>query len=386
MGRIKNTTPCYCFCCECPITETNASNDHIILNAFGGRRKTKNFSCKSCDNDFGHKWDSVLAKQLNPFSLLLKIVRERKNVPSQVFETTKGEKFAIHSDGHMTLSKPDVKEKQVDDLVTLEINARSSKEIRNILAGFKRKYPNLNIEELMRSAKHQSFSVQDSLKMSVQFGGRDAGKSIVKSALALAVSNGIDPQSCQNALEYLKDDQAEKCWGFFYVKDILLNRPQDKVFHCVAISGNAQTGCLLGYVENFSSQRIVVCLSDSYSGPDVHDIYAIDPIVAEELELSFAIPLSKENLGAIYQNEELPQGVVEQAVTQILCIAYKNKLEDERNNAFTQAFDYGLKKCGWDEEQALTEEQANYFAKCMMEKLQPFFFDQVLKSQRSRLL
>lgn len=386
LNRIKMETPFYCFLCEGQLTESNASNDHIILNSIGGRRKIRTFSCKKCDNDCGHRWDSALAKQLNPLSLFLKIDRERGDVPSQVFETTKGEKITYQSDGHMTLSKPDFKLEPLGDLLELRINARSFKEAREILTGFKRKYPNLDIEELMRKAEVKSYKLKDALKISVSFGGRDAGRSIVKSALALAVQNGIDPQSCQNALRYLKDDRAEKCLGFYYERDILFDRPKDKVFHCVAISGNAQKGCLLGYVEIFSAQRIVVCLSDSYSGPDVHDLYAINPIAAEELELPFSIPLTKKDLTSVYRNEEIHPDAVEKAVSHILAIANKNNHEDERIKVFNEAFDYALKKCGWDEEEELTDEQANNFAACMMEKIQPFLINQIIGSQKSGLL
>lgn len=386
MNRIKSGTPSYCALCEEQIIDSNNSWEHIILNAIGGRRKVNGFICKSCNDSTGHIWDTALAKQLNPLSLLLKINRERGDAPSQVFETTKGEKITFQSDGHMTLSKPDFKLEPVGDLMELRINARSSKEAREIATGLKRKYPNLDIEELMRKAEVKSYNLQDALKIRVSFGISDAGRSIVKSVLALAVQNGIDPQSCQNALRYLKDVRAEKCLGFYYARDILLDRPQSKVFHCVAISSNIQTGCLLGYVENFGAQRIVVCLSDSYSGPDVHDIYAIDLIASEELELSFAIPLTKEDLAAVYRNEEIPPGAVEQAVSHILDIAHKNNLEDERIKIFKQAVDYGFKNCGADEGEELTEKHLETLTGHIMEKLQPFLIDQIVKSQKYRLL
>lgn len=251
MNKTENKKFFYCALCETQITESNASEDHIIPNSIGGRRKAKNFICRNCDNRCGHRWDSALAKQLNPLSLLLKINRHRGDVPSQVFETTKGEKITFHYDGHMTLSKPDFKLEQIGDRMELRINARTPKEIREMATGLKEKYPNLDIEGLMRIAEYKSPSLEDPLKMCISFGVSDAGRSVVKPALALAVKNGIDPKFCQNSLRYLKDDRAEKCFGFYYERDLFLERPQSKVFHCVAISGNAQTGCLLGYVEYF---------------------------------------------------------------------------------------------------------------------------------------
>jgi hypothetical protein len=42
---------------------------------------------------------------------------------------------------------------------------------------------------------------------------------------------------------------------------------------------------LTGYVELFTILRMVIALSDRYTGPAINASYAADPIVGEELDL-----------------------------------------------------------------------------------------------------
>ena len=82
-----------CPLCEVDIHDLNRSDEHVILNAFGGRLKAKSFICDSCNNNAGAKWDSELAKQLNPLALFFGIKRERGSSPSEIFSTTDGRKL-----------------------------------------------------------------------------------------------------------------------------------------------------------------------------------------------------------------------------------------------------------------------------------------------------
>jgi len=66
-----------CALCDDDLTHENETLEHVIPNAIGGRKKISGFICVTCNNETGEHWDSELAKQLNPFSLLFSISRER---------------------------------------------------------------------------------------------------------------------------------------------------------------------------------------------------------------------------------------------------------------------------------------------------------------------
>ncbi len=65
-----------CYICDSALTKENQTFEHIILNAAGGRLKSKDLLCKNCNSSFGENIDSVLAEQLNYLANMLMIKRE----------------------------------------------------------------------------------------------------------------------------------------------------------------------------------------------------------------------------------------------------------------------------------------------------------------------
>ena len=139
----------------------------------------------------------------------------------------------------------------------------------------------------MSTAKAASHYSSEWTGFNLEIGGAKAGRSIVKSAVALVHDAGVDPNRCDLALEYLLNEGAEPCFGYYYDEDhdVVINRPVERPFHCVHVEGNSNTGTLLAYVELYSLHRLVVCLSASYSGRAFRNTYAIDPVKGEELDL-----------------------------------------------------------------------------------------------------
>jgi len=362
----------YCMLCNFPLSKINDSKEHLIINAIGGRKKISGVLCKSCNSQAGHKWDTALAKQLNPLNLLFKIKRDQGNAPPQNFETITGEQIRLHFDGTITPSKPDVQEVKIGNTQQIQIKARSLKEAMGIVAGKKKKYPTLNIEAFEKNLNIQSQYLNDPVKMEFSFGGDDAIKSLVKSVLVLAVKNEIDPLCCQNALCYLKNTDAKICFGFYYEKDPILNRPQDKIFHCIAIMGNSKIGLLLGYIELFGSQRIMICLSDSYTGCNVYDAYSIDPVSGEELDLQFDISLTQGDLATLYRHEKAPFDSAKRAFEHVMAIACRNKFTEEKNRVLDSAISHAFENCGAKENDVLTEEHIKKMIPLLFEKLMSF--------------
>lgn len=68
-----------CYVCDKEITSENETEEHILLNAIGGKLKSKKLICKGCNSDLGNKIDNSLARQLNPIANLLDIKRDRGN-------------------------------------------------------------------------------------------------------------------------------------------------------------------------------------------------------------------------------------------------------------------------------------------------------------------
>jgi HNH endonuclease len=362
-----------CVICGTAITEANDSNEHLVLNAIGGRKILNGVLCADCNNRAGDKWDDVLAAQLNPLSLLFRIKRHRGDVPSQTFPTSGGERLTVHADGGLSPEKPTyVKTPLPGAGVQIQIIARSVKEARKMVEGVARKYPQLDVEVALQAAENISRYVEDPLKFSLSYGGPEGGRSVVKSTVCLAASLGVPATSCQNAHAYLTDTEAEACFGFYYDRDLVVNRPQGVPFHCVAVSNRGTDGQLLGYVEFFGVQRMVIRLADHYDGPDVHSSYCIDPILGQELQLNVDLALSRSDVRAIEAYECIPPGSVERAFDQVLPGAQQAAFDRERKRVVDQAVDHAWSNCGLAPGDSFTADDVPHFVELMMEKLQPF--------------
>ena len=361
-----------CVLCRSPIYDSNNTDEHIIPNSIGGRRKVSGFICKPCNDKTGDSWDAALAREAQSLCLLLQIKRERGETPRQPLKTVSGKEILLKPDGGMHYAdiKGEVIEREGQTF--LNIKARTMREARRLLNGFKRKYPDLDVEAVLNSLNNEPEYLRDPVMMSFSFGGPEIGRSNVKSVLAFAHHHGVDVHSCPPAVEYLTKADAEANWGFYYSGDVLIDRPPETVFHCVAICGDARTGLLLGYLEYFSAHRIVVCLSDRYAGKDIHEIYAIDPLSGTELDFHFEMSFSEKDIRAIYNYAHFPDGAHVEAMHTPLKVARKLDQERAMTRALAYAADYAMKNCGLVEGEEWTGAQRFKASQLMAKKMMPF--------------
>ena len=361
-----------CALCDGEITEQNDSEEHVIPNSIGGRKKVKGFICEDCNNKSGREWYADLAHQLNPLSLFLVINRERGKVPSQTFNTTGEEKIKLHPDGKMSYDAPLYSENKIGEKVHVGIKARSVREVEKMLEGIKRKYPQIDYDEVISNAKKQSLYLSDMIEFNLSLGGPKAGRSIVKSAMALAVESGVNPKDCEHAREYLLNEHGEACFGYYYEKDLLINRPDGIPLHCIFVKGNPNTKQLLGYAEFFGFQRMVICLSSKYDGKEFINSHAIDPIEGAELDLMVDLGLTSEDIRASYNYEKIDYGLIKAAIGRVISRGQQASFEREKDRVIDQAIKYALSNCVTQEGETLTPEHIKQISRLIMEKLEPF--------------
>lgn len=373
-----------CALCDVLITTENDTREHVIPNAIGGRKKISGFICDECNNTSGDDWESELASQLNPLNLFFSISRDRGEAPSQQFETTGGDNVSLNVDGSMDIAKPEYKENIHEAGVNINISARSMKEAKHMLKGVKRKYPQVNLEELISNSEERSFYSSDMIKFNLSFGGEKAGRSIVKSALALVVESGISAKECEHAREYLTKSNGEACFGYYYEKDVVLNRPEGIPFHCVYVKGDPKSGQILGYVEYFGVQRMVMALSSKYNGTEFENSYAINPISGSTLELDFDLELTPNDIQESYDYKKIPEGSVEEALAQVIPTGLKSSIEKEKDRVLENAVQYAFQNCGAKEGEQLTEEHMKKVSSLVYEKLEPFLLHQLTIGRKSK--
>jgi hypothetical protein len=363
-----------CALCGHPITNENDSKEHIIPNAIGGRKKVSGFICEKCNNEKGKDWDSDLAHRLNPLSVLFGISRERGEPPPHIVETKNGEQLRLYPDGSMEPAKPKYEETQNESGIKINIVVRSKEELKKILHGVKRKYPKTDIDKIMSDFQLQEYYPESMIDLKMpSFGGAKAGKSIVKTCLALAVESGINPKSCKQAIDYLTKPDGEPCFGYYYERDLILNRPADIVFHCISITGNPDAKQLLGYVEYYGAWRMIVCLSDEYEGEKFTHTYALNPVSGQKVELIIDISsLSKEEITAAYRNEKVLCISLTRAFERTISIGQKQSFQKEMHRVINKSVKYAFDNCGAEEGDNLNEEQIAKAQKLLIEGIRPF--------------
>ncbi len=362
-----------CLICDETITDANDSEEHIILQAIGGRLSVKGFICRNDNNKTGTEWDAVFVDQVNPLCLLLSIKRQDgKNPGTEPFETVSGEKMLIRGNRNMVYQKPEIKIFKEGDTEKLSIRANSVAEAREVLNGMKRKYPKIDVEKALNEMEDKRVYPNDPLKKSLSIGGPEAGRSMIKSLLAFAHKHGIDARDCPQAFNYLRDESAKPCYGYYYLSDLIENRPAQNVFHAVGISGNKSTGLLLGYLEYFSCWRIVACLSENYIGPDIHEMHAIDPINGAKIDLQFSLPFTLRDLGDIYENKMIPDGAMVKAMNLPMTIAVETGRKQAFENAVDYAYEQALKITGFKAGDEMTPEKAWQLSRLIAENFMPY--------------
>lgn len=363
-----------CALCSCEILSDNNTKEHVIPNAIGGRKKITNFICNQCNQKSGAKWDVELAEQLNPLGLLFNISRERGVVPSQEFQTISGRKITLNYGGTQSLPKPELKKEIEGKGSKLKITARNLKEAIGMLEGYKKRHAGLTgVPEIKEVSEYLS----EPIEFSLLFGGLGAGRSLVKSTLALVADAGVDCNECKLARNYLLSDDAEPCFGYYYVSDPILNRTQGIPLHCVYVRGVPETKMILGYVEFYGYLRMLVCLSGDYEGGAFENSYALNPVNGKALDLIYNLQVSREDVIDCYNYALIPDGSIENALSQVLPTAIQDDFEREKERVINAAVKYAFENCGAKYGEELTCEQQDKLSRLLIERLSPFIISQI---------
>jgi len=282
-----NTNTIRCALCQSIIDSHNNSSEHIIPNSIGGHKLIKNFLCKSCNNGKGEDWDASLAKQLNYFSLALNIKRTRGSAPDQNVKTDTGTSLLLRSNGTLTASNPLIEIDKNEKTARIKIFARDISEARRTLENIKRKHiPNLDVEKELEGFEVGPFRVDGAIQHRLELGNAKASRPMVKTALALAFTLGIEASECRNALKTLLSESDNSAYTIFYLSDVVNNRIEGELCHIVSLRGSKERGTLSAYIEYFNYLRIIATLSDSYSGNEINNTYGINPRTGEEISPS----------------------------------------------------------------------------------------------------
>lgn len=345
-----------CAICGQNIAPAEDSEEHILPGAIGGRRTVRGFLQDGCNHRSGHTWDAALEKQLRPLALHFGVKRQSGRTLRMAITTTAGENFLLNSGGHLEMSRPEIKRTPIPNGETFQVRAGSIAMAREVLEGLKRKYPNVHVESVLAGAEVKRTYAQGVMRFDLKFGDPMSGRSLVKSALALAHDAGLPIDRCGDALAYLRDANAEPCFGYYYVDDLVDDRPPSTPLHCVAIDANPNTGLILGYVEYFGIHRAVICLGRGYAGKRLKAIYALDPRTGETLDVAVRLDFGVADVRAIYDYECDDAEKRQEAFGAVFGPALSDHQATERDRVVRDSLNFAWANCGGAPDQPLTAE------------------------------
>lgn len=384
--RKHNHIQFQCALCDQVLTPNNNSREHLLPNGIGGQKTVRNVLCKSCNERAGAEWDAIVSRQLNLLNLLFDIKRDRGTVQAEDYRTVSGQKVRKHPDGHLTYSRQEPTRIQTDQGLHIQTRVATEQEARVFLQGLKRRYPRLDVEEQMRNIRVEQSYLSDPIFTTVQPGGTEAGRSFVKSAYTLAVASGVKPEVCAEARAYLLHADGAPCFDYFYQRDLVTNRPTDCVFHCVAVSGNPATEQLIGYVELYSTWRMVVCLSAQYTGESFQSSYSVNPATGEEINLTFDLNFSRDALRAACNSNDDYSMELGRAFNSMMEIGYVASLERERERALQRAVATAMNQLGIQPGDSLSPEQLPAFTRIVTKVIMPCLVHQAPMLQARRCI
>ena len=267
-----------CYLCKTEITETNATEEHIIPNAIGGRLKSSKLLCKVCNSNFGNNYDSKLAKELETFTNLLNIKRERGLVPNiTMTKESTGEKIIINPEGAPEINHPSVKIENGK----FEIKAKDKKETYKILETIKsRRYQSLNIDEAMKNAHCINEHLSEPLTSKLVIGSNESRLAILKIVIEYYIHITNDIKSVTEAINDLKNKYTNK------VEPIILGNRlfellEEEVTHSIFIK--AEGNKVYAIIEFYSTVQFIVKLSQNYIGESFSNLYVYDVLLRKDL-------------------------------------------------------------------------------------------------------
>lgn len=352
----------YCFNCGDELTDENRTIEHIILDSIGGRLKSSRVLCIACNSHFGDTFDAALANQMKFFTAHLQVRREKGGIPRLKGGVgADGTEYYLDGGDTPVLAKPVFERTPIDNGTVIKIIARSDKEMRQMLTGVKKKYPSFDVEEAMKQATKTIEQIDGYIKYETAFGGQDAFKSILKSAIGFYLHTGGSLDVVDELRTELSNPTPTSKVRHFYPSESFYRKEAGEIIHLLHLKSNRHEKTLYCIVEFFSIFSYVVTLSTDYKGPKVDKTYAFDVLRNQELSKQVTDRINKEfllspdqgisNLSLVQQKADRVMRIVDEK-------RLKKRWDELLDNTVTDVFEnkYG-------HERLVTKEMTNEFVK-----------------------
>ena len=298
-----------CWLCEGELTKTE---EHIIPDSIGGRRIVVGFICQACNSRTGSSWDAAVSNfdswRFVFDQSLVRSQRRTRSIRGQIPDL--GLNVYIDAGGLIRVGNNAPATTQARSGETLYTFTSDPDEIDQLFETINRFCDRRGIPLLSRAEFDAGVGRQQS-STPVEFGlTLESGKyfrSIVKTAVAMAFSLGIDPKKCENAVAYLKDGTADPEGVVSPFPGGSLKEFQDDWldYHSVTILGLPKDRKLIAEVVYFGSVVGATILSNAYNGEFLVGGHSVHLRTGETMDVDLSFPdiyIPEHSINAVWRD------------------------------------------------------------------------------------
>ncbi len=360
-----------CYYCKEVLTTENESVEHIIPNAIGGRLKSKELLCKKCNSLLGEQVDSKFCNSLSPLSGFLDIQRERGTNPDiKNIKSNDGKLYNLVNGRYPVPVSPEINFDESKN--RFHISARNEKEMRHIIKKLKKKYPNLDDNELESKMIRGKYYMNEALNMQLQLGNNEFMKALLKIAINFYLHRCSRVIDLHERIEELRNtnDIPVSIIRHYYTKDSIKYEDTNEVSHTIYIKGDSSTKLLYAFIEIFSSAAFIINLNTEYNGPEASYSYTYDVLLNKEISKKITFNYDGELKGdEVELNKEFISRL-QKKLSRVLVIADKRQVDAIISNITKEVMADILSK--YPDGTLINEEMFNEFAKAISEEVAPF--------------
>ncbi len=277
----------FCYLCDTDLTNAEASEEHIIFNAIGGKL-TSPILHRECNSKSGNEIDSAISEELKFFTNFLNPPRRGEN--QDIILKIDGKEVKRSADGN--LHDISIKKDENGNLKIQLFHSPNSpqkqgqiklakKHISNL--GKKRGLSDERINEIIKNFQKELETKSEIINnpgFTTDFSFNKDGSlflGLLKIAIGYAVYSGCDKKDLEKSIKILrgkkcKENHANIAWH--YPNDLY---PKDSIYHSLILVGDANNKLLYCFISLYGVIRVFVMLNDCYEGVDFiknyfHDI------------------------------------------------------------------------------------------------------------------
>ncbi|MCD9017519.1 HNH endonuclease [Parachryseolinea silvisoli] len=262
-----------------------ASLEHIIPNFCGGVITSWFLLCVKCNSELGSELEGELDKQLLLHTLFT-FDRDRGKQPDGYLTAyTQESKTEIQVNKKLEWRHPRPKIEVDDEGRLVRFSCRDIKQARSILQGFKRRFPEIDVEESIKHLKLVEEYQNEKIDFSHRsLGGFEVHRAIAKIAVNYYLHQGGNRELIQDIIQYVSHPGKRNVFVIFYYSFMEIHSLGEKeISNLIFLKGDPKKELLYCYIELFSTANFLVILNRSYTGEAFTNTYCYDIILGEEI-------------------------------------------------------------------------------------------------------